>query len=469
MEQAGHPASIVPMCAQFSAAAFMRNQRLKIVATVTKALLAGLLLMLMPLTSPAHEVPADVVVRGFLKAEDERLNLLLRVPLEAMRDVVFPTYGPGYLNIAEADPSLHDAATIWIANAIELYENDRRLENGSIVNARVSLPSDQSFRNYALAFAHLSGPRLPGDEELMWNQALLDVRITYEIDSPASVFSINPNFQRLGLRTTTVLRFVTSDGIERPFEFSGDPGVIRLDPRWHQAFLHFVGLGFGHILDGIDHLLFILCLIIPFRRMRPLIVIVTSFTVAHSITLISSAFGLLPQVPWFPPLIETLIAASILYMALENIVGSRWERRWLIAFGFGLVHGFGFSFALNQTLQFAGPHLLTALLAFNLGVEFGQILVILIALPVLNWLFRSVVAERLGTIILSALLAHSGWHWMSDRLAALAAYSLQRPVLDLAFFASLMRWTMLLMLIGLVLRTMYSLYQRWLATGEQSP
>jgi len=447
----------------------MRNQRLKIVATVTKALLSGLLLMLMPLTSPAHEVPADVVVRSFLKAEDERLNLLLRVPLEAMRDVVFPTYGPGYLNIAEADPSLHDAATIWIGNAIELYENDRRLESGSIVVVRVSLPSDQSFRDYASALAHISGPRLPDDEELMWNQALLDVHITYEINSPTSVFSVNPNFHRLGLRTTTVLRFVTSDGVERPFEFSGDPGVVRLDPRWHQAFLHFVGLGFSHILDGIDHLLFILCLIIPFRRMRPLIVIVTSFTVAHSITLISSAFGLLPQVPWFPPLIETLIAASILYMALENIVGSRWERRWLIAFGFGLVHGFGFSFALNQTLQFAGSHLLTALLAFNLGVEFGQILVILIALPVLNWLFRSVAAERLGTIILSALLAHSGWHWMSDRFVVMAAYSWRQPVLDLAFLASLMRWTMLLVLIGLVLRTMYSVYQRWLATGEQSP
>ena len=85
---------------------------------------------------------------------------------------------------------------------------------------------------------------------------------------------------------------------------------------------------------------------------------------------------MVPNFLWFPPLIETLIAASIVYMAFENIVGSQWQKRWIIAFAFGLVHGFGFSFALSETLQFAGSHLLTSLLAFNLGVEIGQLLII---------------------------------------------------------------------------------------------
>ena len=93
------------------------------------------------------------------------------------------------------------------------------------------------------------------------------------------------------LRTTTVLRFLPPSGGERAFEYVGDPGLVRLDPRWHQAALGFVRLGFGHILDGIDHLLFVFCLVIPFRRIRPLVAIVTSFTVAHSITLIASASG----------------------------------------------------------------------------------------------------------------------------------------------------------------------------------
>src|SRR5206468_7236894 len=134
-----------------------------------------------------------------------------------------------------------------------------------------------------------------------------------------------------------------------------------------------------------------------------------------SITLIASAYNLAPDALWFPPLIETLIAVSIVYMALENIVSPQLKRRWLITFAFGLVHGFGFSFALRQTLQFAGSHLLTSLLSFNVGVELGQLLVLGFLIPVLSVLFRFVVAERIGTIILSALIAHTGWHWMIDR------------------------------------------------------
>ena len=150
----------------------------------------------------------------------------------------------------------------------------------------------------------------------------------------------------------TVLRFLPPGGATRAYEFHGDPGLVRLDPRWHQAAWRFVKEGFFHILDGTDHLLFLLCLVIPFRRFRALIPIVTSFTVAHSITLIASAYDAGPESLWFPPLIETLIAISIVYMALENIspACSNAQRRWMIAFGFGLVHGFGFSFALRQTL-----------------------------------------------------------------------------------------------------------------------
>src|SRR6202008_2872821 len=117
-----------------------------------------------------------------------------------------------------------------------------------------------------------------------------------------------------------------------------------------------------------------------------------------------------PDGLWFPPLVEVLIAVSIVYMALENIVGSTLRRRWIIAFAFGLVHGFGFAFALRESLQFAGSHLLTALFAFNVGVELGQVAVLLVLVPVLRLVFRYV-PERIGVIVLSALVAHTGWHW----------------------------------------------------------
>ena len=110
----------------------------------------------------------------------------------------------------------------------------------------------------------------------------------------AREFSIHPRFARLGLQVLTTLRFLPPGGEERAFELHGDPGLVHLDPRWHQAALRFVKAGFFHILDGTDHLLFIACLVIPFRRLRPLVVIATAFTVAHSITLAAAAFGLAP-------------------------------------------------------------------------------------------------------------------------------------------------------------------------------
>ena len=407
-----------------------------------------LLCLALPFCLAAHDIPNDVTVQTFLKPEGEHLNLLVRVPLRAIRDVVFPERGNGYLDIARTEPLLPDACTQWLSDFIELYEDQTRLpKRPRVAAARISLESDKSFESYEQAAAHIAGPSLPADTNVVWNQTLLDVWFDYPIRSDRSAFAIHPELGRLGLRVVTALRFLPPAGAVRAFEFTGDPGMVRLDPRWHQAALRFVHQGFLHILDGTDHLLFLLCLVIPFRRFRALVPVVTAFTVAHSITLIASAYRLGPDALWFPPLIETLIAVSIVYMALENIVGGaslhrRLNRRWIIAFAFGLVHGFGFSFALRQTLQFAGSHLLASLLSFNVGVELGQLLVLVLLIPLLELCFRFVVAERMGTIILSALVAHTGWHWMLDRAARLSLYRFQWPVLTAALLVSAMRWAM---------------------------
>jgi hypothetical protein len=397
----------------------------------------------------AHDIPSDVRVQMYVKPSGDRLQLLVRVPLAAMREVDVPRRGPGYLDLARAEAALRNAATLWIADNVEIHEGHVRLAYPNLVAARVTLPSDKSFRSYEEAVTHLKGPRLPQSMDLFWNQQLLDALFEYPIGSEHAEFSIHPQLARMGLSVVTTLRYLPPDGSIRAFEYHGDPGLIRLDPRWHQAALTFVESGFRHILDGIDHLLFILCLVVPFRRLAPLVLIVTAFTVAHSITLISAAFGLAPAALWFPPLIETLIAVSILYMALENIVGSSVERRWIIAFAFGLVHGFAFSFALREALQFAGTHLVTSLLAFNVGVELGQLLVLVLIVPVLNFLFRRLVNERVGTIILSAFVAHTAWHWTTERYEVLRKFP--APALDAAAVAGMLRWLMAgLVLVGLV-------------------
>ena len=412
-------------------------------------------------TLGAHDIPADITVQAFVKPEGQQLHLLLRVPLAAIVDFPFPQRGPGYLDFTRTDASLPDAARQWIDDYAEVYEGDRGLGRPRIIAARISLPSDKSFGSYEAALAHLtSEPPLSNDTELIWNQGLLDALYEYPIQSDRSDFSIEPRLEKLALQVTSVIRFLPPSGVVRAFEFLGDPGLVRLDPRWHQAALRFVHLGFLHILDGIDHLLFLFCLVIPFRRFRSLILVVTAFTVAHSITLISSAYDLVPNALWFPPLIETLIATSIVYMSLENIVSVRLQRRWLIAFGFGLVHGFGFSFALRQTMQFAGSHLLTSLLSFNIGVELGQVFVLLLLVPSLSLLFRFGIAERTGTVILSALVAHTGWHWMLERGDRLAQFRFVWPTLSAALLASAIRWVMLMLIVAGVAWLIFGLVRR---------
>jgi hypothetical protein len=391
----------------------------------------------------AHDIPADVTVHVLAKPGGQRLRVLIRVPLRAMRDVEFPEFDGGYLDLDRLQPLLPDAATLWITNFLDVREGDRMAGKPTLAATQIAVESDRSFASFDEAVAHLTGPRLQNSAHLVWNQVWFDMLLEYPIGSPESRFAIHPRFAHLAAEVRTVLGWVREDGAVRAFEFRGDPGMTTIDPGWGQTARRFTVLGFAHILEGADHLLFLGCLVIPFRRLRPLIWVVTAFTLAHSLTLLASAYDLAPGALWFPPLIETLIAVSIVYMALENIAGAHaLPRRWMMALGFGLVHGFGFSFALRETLQFAGSHLLTSLVAFNLGVELGQLLVLALLAPALNLLFRYVVAERMGIVILSALVAHTGWHWMIDRAGDLSRYPFQWPEWNRAALAALLWWLM---------------------------
>ena len=404
-----------------------------------------LVLTLAALTAAGHDIPNDVTAQIFFKPEGRVLRLLVRVPMKAMRDVDFPQRANGFMDIDRSRQLFRDAAKVWVADPIEVFEDGRKLAPFTIVAAGASLESDKSFTAYETAFAHTTGPPMPSETSVVWNQTLLDVLLETPIQSDKASFSIHSGLARLGLRTVTGLRFLPAGGTLRAFEFEGDPGLLHLDPSWFQASSSFVVEGFWHILGGSDHLLFLACLVIPFRRFRALFPIVTAFTLAHSVTLIASAYGLAPDALWFSPLVETLIAASIVYMAIENVVGvSTVQRRWLVAFVFGLIHGFGFSFALRETLQFAGSHLLSSLVSFNVGIEIGQLLVLILLIPSLEIFFRRGIAERMGTIILSVLIAHTGWHWMLDRGGQLSQYRFEWPEWSAANLAMALRWMAIL-------------------------
>ncbi|MCZ6658123.1 MAG: HupE/UreJ family protein [Gammaproteobacteria bacterium] len=409
----------------------------------------------------AHEVPTDAHIRLLVKADGAELHALVRVPLEAMRDFDFALFGPGYLDIDAAALPIRDAAMLWLAGDLNLTANGAPLGDQRLVAARISLPADRSFDSYATARAHVHKAPLPNDINLHWQQAMLDVEFVYDIDDQTAELAINPTLSRLSLATQTTLTFVLADGTERRLHYQGDPGYVAFDPAWYQALASFVTLGIDHVWSGTDHLLFVLCLLIPFSKLRPLVAIVTSFTVAHSITLASAALGFVPTASWFAPFIEVLIAVSIVFMAFENMLGANLNRRLPITFGFGLVHGFAFAYALSSGLQFAGDHIAPSLLGFNLGIEIGQIAILVIAIPLIRWLLRHL-PERGTVVLLSAIIAHSAWHWLEARYQTFARYDMPAWSWDTAMLASSMRWMMVLLIAVGVYWGLRRLFKRWL-------
>lgn len=416
----------------------------------------------------AHDIPGKVTILVYAKPTDSRLQVLARIPMEVMTESTFPVKGPGYLDFSKADRALREAAQVYLGSAFHFYADGQELPTPVITKVRVALPSDKSFTEFATALQLVNSPPLNDDEQLYFKQGLLDVLLEYPISNANAKFALDPSLERIAMETHTVLRFIPPSGSERIFDYTGYPGRIELEPGFWHATSRFVVLGFFHILDGIDHLLFLLCLAIPSRSVRSLVPAITAFTVAHSITLISSALSLVPTATWFTPLIETLIAGSVFYMACENMFGAHLRARWLVVFAFGLIHGFGFSFILSDRMQFAGNHLVSSLLAFNVGVELGQLVVLIVAVPALNLFFRYFKREQLGIVVLSVIAAHTAWHWLIERGEELLRFAWQLPAFDATFFAALIRWVMLLMAAGAVMWILSEVFGRFASKFESA-
>ncbi|AXI42392.1 hypothetical protein C1J02_10905 [Sulfitobacter sp. SK011] len=210
-------------------------------------------------------------------------------------------------------------------------------------------------------------------------------------------------------------------GVEEPFTgyLSGGETSPEIDlggggqqTTW-QAFANYIPVGFDHILPkGLDHILFVLGLFFLSTHLRPLIWQVSAFTLAHTVTLALGAMGWV-SVP--ASIVEPLIAASITYVAIENVFTSgltRW--RPLVIFGFGLLHGLGFASVLGE---FGLPEgqFIPALVGFNIGVELGQLTVIAIAFFLVGWAIRRDWYRRLISIPASCVIAGVGAYWFIER------------------------------------------------------
>jgi len=191
--------------------------------------------------------------------------------------------------------------------------------------------------------------------------------------------------------------------------------VTGYEPPLWKRLAQFFRLGVWHIFLGYDHLCFLLALVLA-SRFRELVKIVTSFTVAHSVTLILAALDVV-RLP--VRVVESGIAATIVYVAVQNVRGAPTERRWLLTFFFGLIHGFGFANVLGE-MNLPPTGLVRCLLSFNLGVEAGQLAFVAAAIPCIAWLRKSKHERRIVTALCLAL-ALFGTAWFVDRALNLGA------------------------------------------------
>ncbi len=178
------------------------------------------------------------------------------------------------------------------------------------------------------------------------------------------------------------------------------------------SFAKFLPLGIEHIVFGYDHLLFVFALLLTVKSFGEIAKIVTSFTVAHSITLTLATLNFIQVSSAF---IEPLIALSIIFVGLENLFKKEQKSRWMLTYVFGLIHGFGFATALQEVGIGKGFAVIEPLLSFNLGVEIGQIAVVLLVLPILwklqNHQFFSTRLIPIG----SCLVVLAGIYWLIER------------------------------------------------------
>jgi len=189
----------------------------------------------------------------------------------------------------------------------------------------------------------------------------------------------------------------------------------RLDSGW-SVFTTFVQDGIGHILSGLDHALFIIALMLAVYGWKRLAAVITSFTVAHSITLALCAFNL---VSVSPRLVEPLIALTIILVAAECALREKPEARVAVTFGFGLIHGLGFGSVLQRDLSLYKTDLVAPLLGFNVGVEIGQLLVVLPLFPLLVFLRRDERNYRRISRVVAAVVGLAAAWWFVQRIMEL--------------------------------------------------
>lgn len=262
----------------------------------------------------------------------------------------------------------------------------------------------------------------------------VDVLLRYTSDSAVYKYALssnlNPGLPDQDETANLVLDYSTS-GVQvfRARGLLSEPVVVTRSV--FDAVITFIKEGVKHILEGLDHVLFVICLVLGAMHLKPLLWRVTGFTIGHSITLSIGFFGFVPTAAWFVPAVETGIALSIIYVALVAVLPdfkSGWQQKkneWTVVGVTGLIgllHGLGFSFVLQNILQVTSPNIWQSLVAFNVGVELGQLLIVIVAVLVFYLIsLLGEVATKINRTIVAGLCAAVASYWVIERGSSVLA------------------------------------------------
>ena len=390
-------------------------------------------------------------MQGFLKVEEGRAHLLVRVPLVVFAGMSLPKRGPGYLDLANIDARLRQAAAAT-GRQIELASDGATL--GPAVRAvQLAFASDRSFASYPTALAHLQGPPLPENTDLFATQGFLDLHFEYSLPSSRPNMAIRLNATPdLGQRVKLRLEYLSADQTARTYEIAARAGWIPLEPRWYEAAWLFAKAGFSGSF-AVDRFVFLLCLIAPFRNFRGLLALVLVFAVSQAVTLTAVAEGALADVEtgWVGLLSNTVLAAAIVLLAIANLAAPTLHRRWLIAAMVGGFGGFGLGRLLSDAGQFAGTHPLVGVVFFNVGVAIGAVVSLGVAFFALRLLFTRLLVALLGVIVLSVLAGHAAWHGMLNNGSELGSVLGRIPGANLwPALAVVALWLLPALLLGVI-------------------
>ncbi|MEL7273250.1 MAG: HupE/UreJ family protein [Pseudomonadota bacterium] len=368
-------------------------------APLRSFVLACLVLMGAVVSGAAHEIVPSIVT---IQTEGNRINLAIETNLEAQ----IAGIGPEHDDTDEAPQSdRYKALRALSAGGLKdaFYEIADEWVAGLGMKIDGTVPS--------LKIEQMATPPV-GDVDLARSST---IRLTGEVPPGARVLT----WAYPRSRGSSVLRIErTAAEMEARFfnagETSDDIALRAPDPRnWVEKAWDYVVVGFTHILPkGLDHILFVLGLFFLSMAWRPLLMQVTAFTIAHSVTL---ALGLYGVVQISPTIVEPLIALSIVYVAVENIF-TRSLQVWrpVIVFLFGLLHGLGFAGILTE-IGLPPSDFILGLVAFNVGVEFGQITVLIMAFALVGWMAAKPWYRARVAIPASLFIAAMGAYWFLER------------------------------------------------------